>query len=140
RRRADSRLHRGPAAQRNAYRRASPPHRQRPAGGDVQPRRRGSAANAGSATLYRTGQSGRTALGLGQPNLAPAVVGDGPWKMGPGSRRDGGLLKELLPGFVPPVAVETGGDYVGRGEGAAVDFMVVITPSKNVAHGPLRTC
>jgi len=30
--------------------------------------------------------------------------------------------------------------FSGGGEGAAVSLMVAMTPSKNVAHGPLRTC
>ncbi len=55
-------------------------------------------------------------------------------------RMERDILKNFSWGLVPPVAVETDGVYCGRGEGAAVSFMVAMTPSKNVAHRPLRTC
>ena len=39
----------------------------------------------------------------------------------------------------PPVAVETDCAILSR-RGAAEEFLVDLTPSKNVVHGPLRTC
>src|SRR5262245_5096151 len=43
------------------------------------------------------------------------------------TKRD--ILKNVSWAFVPPVAIETG-DVYRRGEGAAVSFMVAMTPSK----------
>ena len=48
------------------------------------------------------------------------------------------ILKNSSRGFVPPVAVETGA-LAWPWRGAAVSFMVAMTPSKNVAPGLLRT-
>jgi hypothetical protein len=47
-------------------------------------------------------------------------------------------FKKPVVGRRPPVAVETGSVKVGTGGGAAGKFLVVGTPSKNMAHGLLR--
>jgi transposase len=53
-------------------------------------------------------------------------------------RMERDILKNSSRGFVPPVAVETGA-LAWPWRGAAVSFMVAMTPSKNVAPGLLRT-
>jgi transposase len=47
-------------------------------------------------------------------------------------------FKKPLAGPCPPVVVETGGARLRLGGGAAAKFLVVRTPSKNMAHGLLR--
>jgi transposase len=48
------------------------------------------------------------------------------------------ILKNLSPACSPPVAVETV-VLLWLWRGAADSFLVAMTPSKNVAHGLLRT-
>ena len=47
-------------------------------------------------------------------------------------------FKKPFAGRRPPVALETGSATVDAGGGAAGKFLVVATPSKNMAHGLLR--
>jgi transposase len=47
-------------------------------------------------------------------------------------------FKKPLTGRCPPVVVETGSARLRIGGGAAAKFLVVRTPSKNMAHGLLR--
>jgi transposase len=47
-------------------------------------------------------------------------------------------FKKPLTGRCPPVVVETGNARPSIGGGAAAKFLVVRTPSKNMAHGLLR--
>ena len=52
---------------------------------------------------------------------------------------DAQALEEPVAGRGPPVGGRNGVDILTVGRGAADRFLVVVTPSKNVAHGLLRT-
>ena len=55
-------------------------------------------------------------------------------------RTERDILKNLSWAFRPACGDRNGFMFSGGGEGVAVSLMVAMTPSKNVAHGPLRTC